>query len=461
MRIGLIDLKDPRDIVIDKTIAGGMGTASRYGHGVFSQALTRLKSRMIRLLPYNIAYVSALLKSQGHTPFYSTHPILENLDCAVVFSAIPSREVDKNYVKTLGDAKIPSIVVGTIAGVDPEDYVGARLVIRGEAEAFFARPDWDDRLHSRDARGVTVLDAGQVQDLDALPFPDWSIFPSITSHYAIVSLSRSVLPVVTSRGCPFSCAYYCPYPLGEGKAMRFRSPESLVGELHHLRLNYGVRAFKFRDPIFTINRGRTLTVLEALRENCPDIIWGCETHLSRLDDELLEHMAAAGCRLIQTGIETTNPRAIQASKRKSAEVAHQERMLAACERLGIRTAIYLIFGLPEDTLDTMRASLDYACTLPATFVQITACTPYPGTRFFEDIRHAMRTNDWRELDQYTPVIQSDHFSAGDIIDLMSRGYRRFYVRPAWLRSVAKVELASAGRRLGKRLGLSKAAIATR
>ncbi len=434
MRIGLVDLKDPRDLVVDKTIAGGMGTATRYGRSGFADLLTRAKARLIRLLPYNVAYVSAILKAQGHDVVYRDRSAPVDYDAAVVFSAIPSRSVDAAFVARLRRRRVPALVTGTIAGVAPEAYVGAAAIIRGDPESFFLSSNWIDSLQGWESGPARLVNAPRVQDLDTLPFPDWSVFPKLESRYAVVSLTRTVLPVVTSRGCPYPCGYYCPYPLGEGRKMRFRSPDSVAREVAWLHERHQVNAIKFRDPIFTVNRDRTLALLDALETSAPPFVWGCETHLSLLDEPLLKRMAHAGCRMIQAGIETINPDALAASRRRSADLDHQRRMLEVCRDVGIKAAIYFIVGLPEDTLASMRANLEYGATLPAAYIQITACTPYPGTRFFEDVKDRLLTHDWRRFDQYTPVIRHSGFDPEDLVHTMAEGYRRFYLRPAWVRN---------------------------
>lgn len=463
MRIALLDLKDPRDRVVDKTIAGGMGTASQYGSGLVSGVLTRIKAQAIRLLPYHVAYVAAILRQQGHEVSYRSGLYPLDFELAVMFTAIPSVEVDGQALRVLERYGIPALVVGTLAGVAPERYAHATRIISGEPEALFCQTDWLSRVgleprvpapasasapasarETASVREGQVLAVGQVPELDTLPEPDWSIFPRLESRYAILSPYRTVLPVVTSRGCSYPCGYYCPYPLGEGKAMRYRNEIAVAQELLHLDQRYGVRAVKFRDPILTIHRARTLRLLDALDQARRDqklrTIWGCETHLDRLDEPLLERMAAAGCRLIQTGIETTQAEVLKASRRKSAETLHQERMLTKCRALGIKTAIYFIVGMPEDRLEGMRTSLAYAQTLPATFIQITACTPYPGTRFFDDVQDKLISRDWRRLDQYTPVLASEHFSSADLHQLMGEGYRGFYLRRQWLQQALPLAL---------------------
>lgn len=436
MRVGLVDLKDPRHVVVDKTIAGGMGTASKYGKGLFSTTLTRVKAEAIHLLPYNVAYAAALLRAQGHEVLYCDDPLNTTFDLALVFTAIPSLTVDLAYLQKARGVGLPTVVVGTLAGAVPDRFGDANLVLKGEVEAWLLS-GWE--LARVAAMRGEVVETGFLPNLDVLPFPDWSIFPRLNSRYAIVDPVGTVLPVVASRGCPYPCGYYCPYPLGDGKNMRFRSPASVVEELRKLGERYGVSAVKFRDPIFTVNEKRTLALLDELDGSGLKVRWGCETHLNVLNEPLLRRMAASGCRLIQTGIETTEPDTIKASRRKTTEEAHQEEMLHLCVELGIQTALYFIVGQPQDTVEGMRRSLGYATRVPGTFIQITACTPYPGTAFYQDVKDRLLTDDWDRLDQYTPVLRGDGFSPEDLPRLMSHGYRRFYLRPAWIKNFLKVQ----------------------
>ena len=329
------------------------------------------------------------------------------------------------------------MVVGTLAGVAPEEYGDATILVRGEPEAFFA----DGGLEAALAGDPGEVVAGFVSHLDGLPRPDWSIFPRLNSRYRIVARG-TVLPVVTSRGCPYPCGHYCPYPLEEGRRMRYRSVDSVVDELVDLRERLGVTAVKFRDPILTIDRRRVLALCDGLES--VGTVWGCETHLDTLDEELLERMAAAGCVLIQTGIESTEASVLEANKRRSAGREHARSMLATAERLGIRVAIYFMLGLPEDTLEGMQRSLAQAPDLPASFLQITVATPYPGTPFWEETKDRLAGRDLADFDQYSSTLGD--WTDAQLGGLMSGAYRRFYLRPGRLRHEIRIARARRLRR---------------
>lgn len=448
MRISLLDLKDPRHGVVDKTIAGGMGTASRYGASLLSSVLLTVKGQAVRMLPYPVAQVSAILRAQGHRVRYLDRLDWRDCDLVVLFAAIPSYRVDLRALSVLRRQGIPAVVVGTVTHGLAERYREAALVVRGEADAFFLQPGWPAQVPQ--AGAGEVLDVGRVADLALLPFPDWSIFPRLHSRYAILAPGATVLPVMTSRGCPFPCGYYCPYPLGEGDSLRYRPVVGVVEELQKLDRDLGVRHVKLRDPILTLNRARAEALLDAFLHADLRTRWGCETHFSRLDDALLEQMARAGCRLIQAGIETLTPEALKQSRRKNAPLEVQRQLLETCKRVGIQTAIYLIIGLPGDTVQTVRATLQAVANLPATALQVTVCTPYPGTAYYEQVRGALKDTDWERFDQYTPVGDTPEMPAHQVPHLMSSAYRQFYLRPGWLTSALPVLLRTWHERLRDR-----------
>lgn len=438
MRITLLDLTDPRHGVADKTIAGGMGTATRYGSSSFSSLLLTLKAQAVQMLPHTVALLSALLTAQGHRVRYRTALDLHGCDLVVLSTAIPSFRVDLEALRTLKQAGIPTVVVGTLVQSLAERYHDAALAVKGEAEAFFLEPEWPARVPL--AGSGAVLDVGRVADLARLPMPDWSVFPKLHSSYAILSPLRTVLPVMTSRGCPFPCGYYCPYPLGEGETLRYRPIQAVVDELAHLASALGVWHVKLRDPILTLNRERAEALMNAFLEAGLRTRWGCETHFSRLDEPLLTLMARAGCRLIQAGIETLSPEALKQSRRKNAPLETQRRLLETCNRLGIQTAIYLMIGLPGETLESLEATLQEASRLPATYLQVTVCTPYPGTAYYAHVQDHLKPMDWDSFDQYTPVLNHGDIPEARVPGLLSRAYQQFYLRPSWLRQALPVML---------------------
>jgi radical SAM superfamily enzyme YgiQ (UPF0313 family) len=203
------------------------------------------------------------------------------------------------------------IVGGPYATDDPADALGsgsADCVVIGEGEvtlnALVERVR--DGRPWKDIPGIAYWENGGVlrtatrpliDDLDSLPFPDYALidldrfsnqFLTFTSK-----ISKPHANIMTTRGCPYRCAY-CHNILG--KRFRARSPENVVSEIRHLQDTHGITDFQIIDDIFNLDLDRAKAICDllvasgmTLTLSFPNAIRG-----DRVDEELIDKMAAAG-----------------------------------------------------------------------------------------------------------------------------------------------------------------------
>jgi radical SAM superfamily enzyme YgiQ (UPF0313 family) len=279
-----------------------------------------------------------------------------------------------------------------------------------------------------------VVTSPPVEDLDSLPFPAWRHFGFDRFRYLpYFPGGRGFFPVLSSRGCALSCAYYCPYTAVTGRKWRKRTPQNVVAELEHLVRDCGARRVLFRDPLFTLDRARAVQIADGIRAAGLNLEWVCETHLDYLDEELLDRMHASGLRSIKVGIESARAEVLEGVKRHAPGDDRIRRLLAHCDRRGIGVVAFYIIGLPSDTEDSIDATVEYAMDLNTIGAQFTIATPYPGTGFYDTASSEDRllTDDWERYDIYTPVMRHDNLSSADMQRLKSRAYSRYYLRGAW------------------------------
>jgi radical SAM superfamily enzyme YgiQ (UPF0313 family) len=133
------------------------------------------------------------------------------------------------------------------------------------------------------------------------------------------------------------------------------------------------------------------------------------------------------------GIESSSPDALESVKRHNPKRERIERLLAHCDRRGISVVAFYILGLPTDTRESIAATVDYAIGLNTVGAQFTVATPYPGTGFFADVGREGRllTEEWDRYDIYTPVMHHDNLTSAEILELKSRAYQSYYLRPSW------------------------------
>src|SRR5262249_21434824 len=125
-------------------------------------------------------------------------------------------------------------------------------------------------------------------ELDDLPLPAWDLVcKTAVPRYGLIGRkNKSFLPLIATRGCPYSCSHYCVYPLQQGKQPRLRSPLKIVEEMCHWQDTRGVSLFMFRDPVFSLNRKHTLRFCDELMGTGRRFQFVIETHLNNMDEEL-------------------------------------------------------------------------------------------------------------------------------------------------------------------------------
>ena len=153
--------------------------------------------------------------------------------------------------------------------------------------------------------------------------------------------------IESSRGCPYSCGYYCTYGDSQGKLIRSYSPKRLVDNMVQLKANYGFKSFQFRDPVFGLKKDFIDQFCLEIIKGGHKLIWGMETRSDLLNKDNLRLMALSGLKSINIGIETPNVEIASSNKRKTDEVDHQSFVVSFCKKLGIKVNAFYILGLEE------------------------------------------------------------------------------------------------------------------
>ena len=95
-------------------------------------------------------------------------------------------------------------------------------------------------------------------NLDDLPYPKWDKILSKKNNVNKLFGNYKSVPILATRGCPYSCSKYCVYPLQQGKKVRQRNVKQIVDEMEYWNKKFQVQMFVFRDPVFSINRKHTI-----------------------------------------------------------------------------------------------------------------------------------------------------------------------------------------------------------
>lgn len=409
-----------------KDFAGGFGVGQFRGTGLRAKIIEHFYRRDFRAPPLAYGYLAAALKDQGHSVAYALEET-PSADVYVFNPALMTLPHELAVIRRLNAAAPATrvLVCGQVASTMPEAFEGLRCqVLKGEPEQL------PQKLAEVLASAEQCHDIGTVADLDALPFPDWSIFPYRRFQVRYDFWKFPTAYIQSSRGCTLSCSY-CPYIILENK-VRARSPERVAEEIRRDVAEYGFRSFKFRDPLFGARRKHAEAVAAAIGRLPRKIQFSVESRIELLPRDLLTLLRDVGLTSVTVGIETPSRDTLVKYKRAPIKDDKQSQFVDMCRQLGIRVVAGFMIGFPEDTRQSIRAVLRYAKKVDPFVANFNVCTPYPGTGWLAEIDHLIADRDWSRYDVYTPNLKYEHLTADEVHQLHQECFRQYYFRWKYL-----------------------------
>jgi radical SAM superfamily enzyme YgiQ (UPF0313 family) len=277
----------------------------------------------------------------------------------------------------------PIVLGGAGYSIFPEsalDYLGADMGIAGEGEIVL--PALLSRLENGSALcglpGLYIRGRGLqrptvfAERLDPLTLPDSSILSASASKNR-----EPWIPVQTRRGCALKCSY-CSTPGIEGTTLRKRSPRIVAAWLESW-VKAGYRNFFFVDNTFNLPAAYAKEICRQILEKELDMIWRCIIYPKQVDAQLVELMAASGCRQISLGFESGSEKMLRnLNKRFSLDDIRTTSTLFADH--GIERMGFLLLGSPGETKETVEESLAFVDALGLDALRLTAGVRiYPNT----------------------------------------------------------------------------------
>mgnify|MGYP006086043813 CR=1 FL=1 len=429
MKILLLDKYKDSDCRISKDTSGGYGTGNDFGD-TFTAKYLKKKLKKIHDWPALFAaYTYAVLKKQKHQIFYTKEipSSIESYDLFIVVSSIVCCEDEVLAIKEIKKQKENIFAIGPFATSNPQKYVDAGAsVISGEPEFYFL----GNNNFETDLKKDIIL-FNHKFGLDDLPYPDWEDLIGKNKDVSNLFGNYNSLPILGTRGCPYSCFKYCVYPLQQGRKVRQRSPKKIVDEMEYWKKR-NINMFIFRDPVFSINRKHTVEFCEELIQRNLNVRFIIETHLKILDSELLKILKKAGLKAVKVGVESYDENVLKESGRFSVTKDEQLEKIREIEKNDIQISAMFILGFPTDNETTISKTIDYAKKLNTTYAQFSVWTPYPGTPVFNEYKDKIIVNEYNSFDQYHLVYKHDLFDEKTIRKYLSKAYSMYYLRVNWL-----------------------------
>lgn len=283
---------------------------------------------------------------------------------------------------------------------------------------------------SEDKTIIVTPDRPPIQDLDELPFPAFHLFPM--EKYKILNITTNVATIITTRGCPMQCSF-CSSAALHGKHLRRRSYENVVDEIEMRLQEQNIDTIAFMDDTFTLDVKFVKNFCEEIKRRGLKFWWGCTSRVDTLSEELLEMMKDAGCITIFMGVESADQQMLE-KMNKNITVRKTMNAFKLARKVGIRTIASCVIGMPEDTRESMKKTIDFVSSLKPNYALFSLATPYPGTRFYKETfeKNLIKIRDWSKYTLINPILETIDCSKDDLRSIQKKAFIKFYIRPGYL-----------------------------
>lgn len=377
-----------------------------------------------------------------------TVAMASDFELLVLFTSTPGLHVDIRMAEMMKDVnpKLKVCFVGPPVTVEPEQILRSSRAID-----FVVRREFDHQIVAYangkpldELPGVSFLkgddfinnpEGGYIENLDELPWVTKVYKRDLDfRRYNVPFLLNPFISLYTSRGCPAMCTF-CLWPqTHSGHRWRLRSADDVVNEVKWAKDNFpGLKEIFFDDDTFNYKGARTIELCKKLAPL--GVTWSCTSRVTT-DYDTLSAMKDAGARLMIVGYESGDPQVLKNIK-KGATVDMARRFTANAHKLGLTIHADFIVGLPGESRESIRRTVDFAKELDCETIQVSIAHPYPGTEFYSyaqqndliQIGASMTDDSGHQL----PNIVYPGLDRAELVDWVERFYGEYYFRPkaAW------------------------------
>ncbi|MBT5109368.1 MAG: radical SAM protein [Rhodospirillaceae bacterium] len=359
---------------------------------------------------------------------------------------------------------IPSLVLGTHPSALPQRTMEEepfKFVCQGEGprtveSLLNALQDGGDLatvpgLWFRDENGVIVGNepAAKIADLDGeLPRQAWDLL-DLTKYRAHnwhcfhdLDSRGSYASIQTSLGCPYRCEFCCINAPFGGRGVRNWSLDNVIAQIDELVTRYGIKNIKIPDEMFILNERHVLGICDRLIERDYGLNIWAYARIDTMRESMFEKLKAAGFNWLGLGIESASSSVRDGMAKGSFNDDMISDVVRTVRDHGIAVGANYIFGLPDDTMESMNDTLDLAMELNTEWANFYCAMAYPGSPLYQ---HAKAQN-WRLPDDddgpgwigYSQLgyealpLPTMALSARQVLEFRDHAFNRYFTNPSYL-----------------------------
>lgn len=345
-------------------------------------------------------------------------------------AALPERTLVEESIDFVCDREGPETILQTVAALQMD------------------KPKFDDipSLWYYDESGKIASNApgALMKDLDGeMPGVAWDLLPmdKYRAHnwhcFDHIFDRQPYVSMHTSLGCPYKCTFCCiNAPFGK-PSYRMWSPDSVIKEIDILVNQYGVKNIKFVDEMFVLKPNHVIGICDHIIERGYDLNIWAYARVDTVRDEFLDKLHRAGFRWLALGIESGSKHVrdgVEKGRFGSIDIIKTVRKI---QDAGINVIGNYIFGLPDDTHESMQETLDLALEANCEFANFYCAMAYPGSKLYT---MALENNwelpeSWIGYSQHSYEslpLRTDVLTSAEVLRFRDQAFKQYFSNPGYL-----------------------------
>ena len=302
---------------------------------------------------------------------------------------------------------------------------------------------WCDYLSGKES--ITCNERAALIPIDELHGDVWGMLPmsqyrAHTWQCLDGSQRQPYASIYTTLGCPFKCSFCCINAFQHSSNYRRRTPSKVVDQINHLYRMYGVKTFKIADEMFVLDPSHYIPICEGLAA-LPFAhelnIWAY-ARVDTVKPETLSLMRRAGIRWLALGIESGSSH-VRDGAIKSLDEDDIRNVVKSIQDAGINVIANYIYGLPDDSYESMQSTLRLSKELNCEFANYYSAMPYPGSRLFDETRQEDLPKNWSGYSQHsadTTPLPTATLSSREVMEFRDFAFHSYFEDERYLNMIS-------------------------
>ncbi len=291
--------------------------------------------------------------------------------------------------------------------------------------------------------------AEKIKDLDAeLPHQAWDLLDMklYRAHnwHAMdhIDQRQPYASIQTSLGCPYKCSFCCINAPFGGSGIRYWSPENIIKQIDTLVNTYGAKNIKIPDEMFVLNERHVIGICDHIIERGYKLNIWAYARVDTVKEKFLQKLKQAGFNWLALGIESGSKHVRDGVEKGRFGDTDIAAVVNKIRDSGIYVLGNYIFGLPDDTYESMSETLQMAKELNTEWANFYSAMAYPGSKLYG---MAIENNwklpeDWIGFSQHavdTLPLPTEKLSGPEVLAFRDMAHKSYFTGPEFLAMVKK------------------------